>query len=119
MKKHQLKTARIAVLGYSAAMAVAGSMISLDAIAGCTDGSASGAITCNFPNDGSTPFADAWSITGSNNVKANLSVSATGFAICSWHGDGKKSFGLTLAGGSMAIRDGTGKSVDTSSGCAS
>lgn len=119
MKKNQAKAAQITMLGYSAAMAVVGSTISLDAVAGCTAGTAAAPVHCEFATGAAAPWADAWSITGSNNVTIAIEESATGFAACGYHVDGKKSFGLTLAGGSMAIRDVTGKAINTASGCAS
>lgn len=119
MKKHQTKTAQVVMLGYSAAMAVAGSMISLDAVAGCTAGTATGAVHCEFTPGASAPWADAWSFTGSNNVSMAVNEDATGFAACAYHKDGKKSYGLTIAGGSMTVRDATGKTADATAGCAS
>lgn len=118
MKKNQVKTAKIAILGYSAAMAISGSMISFDAAAACTAGGAASAVTCGYTT-ASTPFAEAWSFTGSNNIKINDSADTTGYAACASHNDGTKSFGLTLAGGTMAIVDATGKLASLTAGCAS
>jgi len=119
MKKSQAKTAQITMLGYSAAMAIVGGAISVDAVAAssCTDGSANGPVHCEFTT-GTAPWSEAWSFTGSTNVRIAIEESANAFAACSYHGDGNKSFGLTLEGGSMYIRDVTGKAVNTASGCA-
>ncbi|MDD2740951.1 MAG: hypothetical protein PHV02_01645 [Rhodocyclaceae bacterium] len=117
MKKNQVKTAKIAILGYSAAMAISGSMISVDAIAGCTNGTASGPVTCGYVTGAAAPWAEAWSFTGSNNVAMDSVENLTGYAACAYQKDGTKSFGLTLSGGSMTIRDATGKSGNITSGC--
>lgn len=119
MKKIQVKTAKIAVLGYSAALAVMGSAISLDAAAdSCTDGGAASPLTCSFGTGAALPWAESWSFTGSNNVSMNLTGSLVNFGACASHNDGRKSFGLTLTGGSMIIRDAKSKAADLTSGCA-
>lgn len=119
MKKTQVKTAKIAVLGYSAALAVMGSAISMDAAAiTCTAGTATAALTCTFATGAATPWAEAWSFTGSSNVVMGGVEALVDFGACSYHTDGTKSFGLTLTGGSMMIRNAKGKAGNLLSGCA-
>jgi hypothetical protein len=117
MKKNQVKAAKVVVLGYSAAMAVAGSMISLDAAAACTDGAAAAPLHCEFDTSATLPFAEAWSFTGSNNVKMYFAGDATGFGVCAFNKDGKNSYGQSFSSNMKAVT-GTGvTSAVVSGGC--
>lgn len=106
MKKTQVKTAKVAMLGYTAALAVMGSIMSMNAAAqeppkkknGCTGGTANTPVTCVFqvnPEE-SYPWVEDWEFTGSNNVKI-FAGTPPELLICGWHNNGTKTFGIEMA----------------------
>ena len=107
MKKTDLANAKVAVLTYSAAVAMMAVLPGQANATTCTAGSSTSGVVCAFTTGDFTVLAQSVNFTGSNEVNLNVSGDTTGFAACGSHTRGTSSYGGTLSGGSMTVTTGT------------
>ncbi len=116
MKKREL------IVGAMALAGTVSGMVSMQAAyaatLSCTDGTVSTPMTCSGDAVGDTYLAQPLNFTGSNGVVTKVIDNVSGVALCGWNINGRNSYGITTAGGSMVSRAGTGKAVNAASGCA-
>lgn len=113
MKKSDLNKAKVAVLGYSAAVALISMASAQVEAADCTKGSTTGGVTCSITVGTYGVLASDVKFTGSNEVDIRSTGDTTGFGACGGHLRGTSSYGSTLSGGSGTVKTGTVASPQT------
>ncbi len=110
MKKSEILTLSVALVGSVSAM-----LPQQAAATDCGTVSTSAAVaTCSISGG---YLAEELVFTGSKGVKTAYLNDAAYFSACSYHLQGKSSFGMSTQSTEMYVRTATGKGTDASSGC--
>ncbi len=111
MKKSELLSLSIAVAGIAAALPQTAAAAECGTVTGASD-----VATCTIT--AGNYLQEDVAFAGSKGVHTEYDDNASYFAACSYHVQGKSSFGMTTNSSLMTTRAATGKTTDSLSGCA-